>query len=235
MAKSSCSTRILNLIKKSSLKSIDKDDAIDKINIAVLEAKKTNLDQVDIDRISKEVTEQVKAQKKINKINAVNDEILVRKKVQELLDTFDGDEQEGLIALLVGSNRLTMGARSSVGVAQNAAQGQLVAAFDAEVTANNLDGMFDKADGKLQEELAITQQQISEGMEVTTKNQDIKKLAEIMEKHSELTRQALNARGANIPKMWGYVVRQSHDQFNVRAAANRLGKNIEEIVLKYSI
>ena len=229
MAKSSCSTRILNLIKKSSLKSIDKDDAIDKINIAVLEAKKTNLDQVDIDRISKEVTEQVKAQKKINKINAVNDEILVRKKVQELLDTFDGDEQEGLIALLVGSNRLTMGARSSVGVAQNAAQGQLVAAFDAEVTANNLDGMFDKADGKLQEEHAITQQQISEGMEVTTKNQDIKKLAEIMEKHSELTRQALNARGANIPKMWGYVVRQSHDQFNVRAAANRLGKNLDEI------
>jgi len=229
MAKNSCSTRILNLIKKSSLKSIDQQDAIDKINIAVLEAKKTNLDQVDIDKISKKVTEQIKAQKKINKINAVNDEILVRKKVQELLDTFDGDEQEGLIALLVGSNRLTLGARSSVGVAQNAAQGQLVAAFDAEVTANNLDGMFDKADSKLQEELAITQQQISEGMEVTTKNPDIKKLAEIMEKHSELTRQALNARGANIPKMWGYVVRQSHDQFNVRAAANRLGKNLDEI------
>ena len=230
MAKSSCSTRISNLIKKSSLKSIDQQDAIDKINIAVLEAKKTNLDQVDIDKISKKVTEQVKAQKKINKINAVNDEILVRKKVQELLDTFDGDEQEGLIALLVGSNRLTLGARSSVGVAQNAAQGQLVASFDAEVTANNLDGMFDKADARLQEELAITQQQISEGMEVTTKNPDIKKLAEIMEKHSELTRQALNARGANIPKMWGYVVRQSHDQFNVRAAANRLGKNVDDII-----
>ena len=230
MAKSSCSTRILNLIKKSSIKSVDQQDLIDKINIAVLEAKKTNLDQVDIDKISKEVTEQVKAQKKINKINAVNDEILVRKKVQELLETFDGDEQEGLIALLVGSNRLTLGARSSVGVAQNAAQGQLVASFDAEVTANGLDGMFDKADARLQEELAITQQQISEGMEVTTKNPDIKKLAEIMEKHSELTRQALNARGANIPKMWGYVVRQSHDQFNVRAAANRLGKNVDDII-----
>ena len=230
MAKSSCATRILNLIKKSSIKSVDQQDLIDKINIAVLEAKKTNLDQVDIDRISKEVTEQVKAQKKINKINAVNDEILVRKKVQELLETFDGDEQEGLIALLVGSNRLTLGARSSVGVAQNAAQGQLVASFDAEVTANGLDGMFDKADARLQEELAITQQQISEGMEVTTKNPDIKKLAEIMEKHSELTRQALNARGANIPKMWGYIVRQSHDQFNVRAAANRLGKNVNDII-----
>ena len=230
MAKSSCSTRISNLIKKSSLKSLDKDDVIRKIEDAILDAKKTNLDQVDIDRISQEVTEQVKAQKKINKINAINDEILVRKKVQELLETFDGDEQEGLIALLVGSNRLTLGARSSVGVAQNAAQGQLVASFDAEVTANNLDGMFDKADARLQEELAITQQQISEGIEVTTKNPQIKKLAEIMEKHSELTRQALNARGANIPKMWGYVVRQSHDQFNVRAAANRLGKNVDDII-----
>jgi len=235
MAKSSCSTRILNLIKKSSIKSVDQQDLIDKINIAVLEAKKTNLDQVDIDKISKEVTEQIKAQKKINKINAVNDEILVRKKVQELIETFDGDEQEGLIALLVGSNRLTLGARSSVGVAQNAAQGQLVASFDAEVTANGLDGMFDKADARLQEELAITQQQISEGMEVTTKNPDIKKLAEIMEKHSELTRQALNARGANIPKMWGYVVRQSHDQFNVRAAANRLGKNVDDIIADPSL
>ena len=229
MAKSGCSTRILNLIKKSSLKSLDKDDVIRKIEDAILDAKKTNLDQVDIDKISKDITEQVKAEKKINKINAVNDEILVRKKVQELLETFDGDEQEGLIALLVGSNRLTLGARSSVGVAQNAAQGQLVASFDAEVTANGLDGMFDKADARLQEELAVTQQQISEGTEITTKNKDVKKLAEIMEKHSEIARQALNARGANIPKMWGYVVKQSYDQFNVRAAANRLGKNLNEI------
>jgi len=75
MAKSSCSTRILNLIKKSSLKSIDKDDVIRKIQDAVLDAKKTNLDQVDVDKISKNVTEEIKKQKKINKINAVNDEI----------------------------------------------------------------------------------------------------------------------------------------------------------------
>jgi len=228
--KNSCVTRITNSINRSSIKGVEKQELINKIEQAVAERKKTNLDQVDIDKISEDITEQIKAEKKINKINAVNDEILVRKKVQELLETFDGDEQEGLIALLVGSNRLTLGARSSVGVAQNAAQGQLVASFDAEVTANGLDGMFDKADARLQEELAITQQQISEGMEVTTKNPDIKKLAEIMEKHSELTRQALNARGANIPKMWGYVVRQSHDQFNVRAAANRLGKNVDDII-----
>jgi len=229
MAKNSCVTRIVNSINKSSIKSVDKQELINKIKTAVAESKKTNLDKVDIDRISKDVTEQIKAQKKINKINAVNDEILIRKKVEELLENFKGDEQEGLIALLVGSNRLTTGSRTSVGVAQNAAQGQLIAAFDAEVTAAGLDGMFDRADARLQEELAITMEEISLGKETTTKNKDVKKLAEIMEKHSELTRTALNERGANIAKMWGYVVKQSHDQFNVRAAANRLGKNLEEI------
>ena len=229
MAKNSCVTRIINSINKSSIKSVDKQELINKIKTAVAESKKTNLDKVDIDRISKDVTEQIKAQKKINKINAVNDEILIRKKVEELLENFKGDEQEGLIALLVGSNRLTTGSRTSVGVAQNAAQGQLIAAFDAEVTAAGLDGMFDRADARLQEELAITMEEISLGKETTTKNKDVKKLAEIMEKHSELTRTALNERGANIAKMWGYVVKQSHDQFNVRAAANRLGKNLDEI------
>ena len=229
MAKNSCITRIVNSINKSRITSVDKQELINKIKIAIADTKKTNLDRVDIDRISKDVTEQIKAQKRINKINAINDEILIRKKVEELLANFKGDEQEGLIALLVGSNRLTTGSRTSVGVAQNAAQGQLIAAFDAEVTAAGLDGMFDKADARLQEELAITMEEISLGKETTTKNKDVKKLAEIMEKHSELTRQALNERGANIAKMWGYVVKQSHDQFNVRAAANRLGKNLSEI------
>ena len=229
MAKNSCITRIVNSINKSRITSVDKQELINKIKIAIADTKKTNLDRVDIDRISKDVTEQIKAQKRINKINAINDEILIRKKVEELLENFKGDEQEGLIALLVGSNRLTTGSRTSVGVAQNAAQGQLIAAFDAEVTAAGLDGMFDKADARLQEELAITMEEISLGKETTTKNKDVKKLAEIMEKHSELTRQALNERGANIAKMWGYVVKQSHDQFNVRAAANRLGKNLSEI------
>jgi len=163
MAKNSCVTRIVNSINKSSIKSVDKQELINKIKTAVAESKKTNLDKVDIDRISKDVTEQIKAQKKINKINAVNDEILIRKKVEELLENFKGDEQEGLIALLVGSNRLTTGSRTSVGVAQNAAQGQLIAAFDAEVTAAGLDGMFDRADARLQEELAITMEEISLG------------------------------------------------------------------------
>jgi hypothetical protein len=88
--------------------------------------------------------------KKINKINAVNDEILMRENVENILKNFKNDEAEGLIALMVGSNTLTLGARSSVASAQNAAQGILIADFNDEIDASGLFEMFDKADTKLQ-------------------------------------------------------------------------------------
>ena len=64
---------------------------------------------------------------------------------------------------------------------------------------------------------------------VTEKNPQIRKLAEIMEEYSETIRQKLNDRGANIAKMWGYIVKQSHDPYNVRNAANTLGRNLDDI------
>ena len=233
MAIDSCVTRIANSIKKSSITAVEKQELISQIKSAVAQAKKAKLkaklDKVDIDKISTDITEQIKIQKKINKINAVNDEILMRENVENVLKNFKNDEAEGLISLMVGSNTLTLGARSSVASAQNAAQGILIADFNDEIDASGLFEMFDKADTKLQNELANTQEQISKGIEITNQNPKVVKLATIMEKHSELTRQKLNARGANIPKMWGYVVKQSNDQFNVRAAANRLGKNLDQI------
>jgi len=74
--KNSCVTRITNSINRSSIKGVEKQELINKIEKAVAERKKTNLDQVEIDKISEDITEQIKAEKKINKINAVNDEIL---------------------------------------------------------------------------------------------------------------------------------------------------------------
>jgi len=59
---------------------------------------------------------------------------------------------------------------------------------------------------------------------ITEKNPEIVKLATLMHEYSEMVRMKLNDRGANIGKLWGYVVRQSHDPYLVRDAANRLGK-----------
>ena len=231
MAKNTCLTRVESLLKGSSIKSVKRDEIINLIKQSIAEKKRAGIDSVNVDKIAKDVTEQIKAQKIQDKINAVNDEILVRKKVEEQLENFKDDPENGLISLLVGTNELTTGARQSVGVAQNAAQGQLIAGFNAELKNANLEGMFDKADTRLQEEISITMEEISLGTEVTTKNKDVKKLATIMVNYSELVRQKLNARGANIEKMWGYIVKQSYDQFNVRAAANRLNKKLEEITV----
>ena len=242
MAKNTCLTRVESLLKGSSIKSVKRDEIINLIKQSIAEKKLSGIDEVNVDKIAKDVTEQIKAQKKQDKINALNDEILVRKKVEEQLENFKDDPENGLISLLVGTNELTLGARQSVGVAQNAAQGQLIAGFNAELKNAGVDQFFANADMATQERIAIAMEEFAQqktdiekrtGLKppVTETNQDIKKVAEIMESYSELVRQKLNARGANIEKMWGYVVKQSYDQFNVRAAANRLNKKLEEITV----
>jgi len=242
MAKNTCLTRVESLLKGSSIKSVKRDEIINLIKQSIAEKKLSGIDEVNVDKIAKDVTEQIKAQKKQDKINALNDEILVRKKVEEQLENFKDDPENGLISLLVGTNELTIGARQSVGVAQNAAQGQLIAGFNAELKNAGVDQFFANADMATQERIAIAMEEFAQqktdiekrtGLKppVTETNQDIKKVAEIMESYSELVRQKLNARGANIEKMWGYVVKQSYDQFNVRAAANRLNKKLEEITV----
>ncbi len=61
---------------------------------------------------------------------------------------------------------------------------------------------------------------------VTETNPDIIRLAEVLESYSEMIRIKLNDRGANIGKLWGYIVRQSHDPYLVRDAAKVLGQKI---------
>jgi len=238
MAKNTCLTRVESLLKGSSIKSVKRDEIINLIKQSIAEKKLSGIDEVNVDKIAKDVTEQIKAQKKQDKINALNDEILVRKKVEEQLENFKDDPENGLISLLVGTNELTLGARQSVGVAQNAAQGQLIAGVNAELKNAKVDQFFANADTSTQERIAIAMEEFAQkksdlGIKppVTEKNSDIRKVAEILENYSELVRQKLNARGANIEKIWGYVVKQSYDQFNVRAAANRLNKKLEEITV----
>ena len=162
MAKNTCLTRVENLLKGSSIKSVKRAEIINLIQQSMAEKKLSGMDEVNIDKISKDVTEQIKAQKKQDKINAVNDEILVRKKVEEQLENFKDDPENGLISLLVGTNELTTGARQSVGVAQNAAQGQLIAGFNAELKNAGVDKIFADADMATQERIAIAMEEFAQ-------------------------------------------------------------------------
>ena len=239
-----CLIRVENLLKKSSIAGTKKEEIVNLIKQSIAEKKLSNIDEVNVDAVAKDVSEQIKLQKKINKRNAIENEIKVRRLTELVLTEFEDNPLEGLTAIMVGSNNRVVAARSSAAVQQNATVNQLIAGFNAKLRAAGVDDLFDKGlDGiseaevqrrvtrtmyELSSEPTVTQQRIGEKPRVTETNKDIIKLAEIMESYSEMIRQKLNDRGANIQKLWGYIVKQSHDPASIRNAAAILGvKNIE--------
>jgi len=235
-----CLLRVEELLRKSSIKAAKKDEIINQIKIAQAEKKISSIDEINVDKVAQEVSEQIKLEKKINKRNALENEIKGRKYVEYILDNFNDNPQEGLISILVGTNRRVTGARSAVSVQQHASVNQLIAGFNQKLRENNVTVMFDKMDKETQRRVVRTMYELNQkktyveeltGLEPPVKetNPDILKLAKIMEEYSETIRLKLNDRGANIQKLWGYIVRQSHDPYSIRDAAKKLGKNLDEI------
>jgi len=235
-----CLLRVEELLKKSSIKAAKKDEIINQIKIAQAEKRITSIDEINVDKVAKEVSDQIKLEKKINKRNALENEIKGRKYVEYILDNFNDNPQEGLVSILVGTNRRVTGARSAVSVQQHASVNQLIAGFNQKLRQNNVTTLFEKMDKETQRRVVRTMYELNQkktyleeltGLEPPIKetNPDIIKLAKIMEEYSETIRLKLNDRGANIQKLWGYIVRQSHDPYSIRDAAKKLGKNLDEI------
>jgi len=240
MAKNTCITRIENLLKESSFTGVKKDEIINSLKQAMAERRLNRIDEINVDDIAKDVSSQIKAQKIIDRANALNDEIIRRKRTQFIIDNYQGVEEEGLMALIVGSNELRPGARDSVAVAQDTVQANLVNSFKQKIREAGLDKLFTNADLKTQKRIAQVMEEAGAQQTdiekragtkppITEKNPEIKKLGIIMEEHSEAVRMMLNDRGANIPKLWGWVVKHNHDQFNVRAATETLGMKLSDV------
>ena len=212
-----CLIRVEKLLKKSSIAGTKKEEIVNLIKQSIAEKKLSNIDEVNVDVVAKDVSEQIKLQKKINKRNAIENEIKVRRLTELVLTEFTDNPLEGLTAIMVGSNNRVVAARSSAAVQQNATVNQLIVGFNAKLRAAGVDDLFDKGlDGiseaevqrrvtrtmyELSSEQTVTQQRIGEKPRVTETNPDIIKLAEIMESYSEMIRQKLNDRGANIQKL----------------------------------
>ena len=235
-----CLLRVEELLRKSSIKAAKKDEIINQIKIAQAEKRITSIDEINVDKVAQEVSDQIKLEKKINKRNALENEIKGRKYVEYILDNFNDSPQEGLISILVGTNRRVTGARSAVSVQQHASVNQLIAGFNQKLRQNNVTTLFEKMDKKTQRRVVNAMYELNQkktyieeltGLEPPVKetNPDILKLAKIMEEYSETIRLKLNDRGANIQKLWGYIVIQSHDPYSIRDAAKKLGKNLDEM------
>ena len=145
MAKNVCITRIENLLKESSFTGVKKDEIMNSLKQAMAERRVNRIDEINVDAIAKDVSAQIKAQKIIDRANALNDEIIRRKKTQFIIDNYQGVEEEGLMAAIVGSNELRPGARDSVAVAQDVAQADLINSFKQKVREAKLDKLFTDA------------------------------------------------------------------------------------------
>tara|TARA_R100000805_G_scaffold2604_1_gene3625 strand:+ start:3194 stop:5230 length:2037 start_codon:yes stop_codon:yes gene_type:complete len=234
-----CLIRVEKLLKGSSLKSDIKDEILSTIKKVQAEKKIAKLDDINVDAVAKDVKEQIKLQKQINKRNAQENEVKVRNLTEYVYENFKGEEDEGLISILVGSNRQRLGARESVSSQQIASTNSLITGFNMKMKEAKVDELFLNMDKDTQLKVARVMYELNQRQTSVEKLADIKpivgetdprikKLGEVMEEYSEMVRTKLNDRGANIGKLWGYMVRQSHDPFTVRNAADVLNlKNIE--------
>jgi len=227
MAQDKCFIRVKNLLDKSSISSTKADEILTEIKKAQGELKISSLDSVNADSIAKTILEKKKVDKQIKKRNALENEIKIRNYVDYVLREFPENPEEGLIAILVGSNDQKIGARESVALKQFSTYRQLLAGFDQKLKDANLDSFFANTTEAIDRKIARAMEQISKGEPVTETIPEIKKIAEIMENYSEMIRKQMNNRGANIPKLFGWIVRQTHDAYKVRDAARVLGKTVD--------
>ena len=213
-----CLVRIEDSLSKSGL---NKDEA-ESILKAIREAEsKTNLKEADDAvnaALAKEIKDKAEIQKKINKLNAIEDEIKIRDWVEWNLANFKDNPKEGMTALLVGTNWQRMGARDSVAAAQDAYYKNLVISFNAKLKEAGVDDLFAKANSDVERKISRVIWELGEGKAVTEKNADIVKLAKVIEDFSETVRKKYNNYGANIEKLPGWIIRQSSDPFQLRNA-----------------
>jgi hypothetical protein len=157
-----CLIRLENLLRGSSVRGNLKDEILSTIKKVQAEKKISKLDDINVDAIAKDVKEQIKLQKRINKRNAIENEIKVRNLTEYVYENFKGEEDEGLISILVGSNRQTVGARESVATQQNSAVNNLITGFNAKLREAGLDDFFSKMDKDTQRRVANVMFELSQ-------------------------------------------------------------------------
>lgn len=232
MAKDRCIDRLEKTLKQSSISSAKAEDIIQSIKNAQKEVRLDNLDNELSEQVAKKILKEQQIAKKIKQRNALEDEIKIRNTVEYVIREFPNNPAEGLTAVLVGSNLQKVGSRASVALAQLSEYRMLVSAFQEKLRQNNLVELFANANEDIDRRTARTIWELGEKKTITEKNENIIKLATVMSEFSESVRKKLNNLGANIDKLPGWIVRQTHDPMQIRNAADVLklknNKNVAE-------
>jgi hypothetical protein len=233
MAKDKCIDVVAQALKRGNVSQEQAADIIDNIRKTQREAKLENLDNTLKDELANKILKEQQITKKIKERNAIENEIKIRKAVDSVINNFKGDEVEGLSSILVGSNLEKVGSRASAALSQLSEYRKLSSAFYEKLRQNNLVELFADANEDIDRRLSKTIWELGEGKTLTEKNKNIIKLANVMSDYSESVRLKLNNLGANIGKLPGWIVRQTHDPFQIRNAAKVLkelsGKQADDL------
>lgn len=233
MAKDKCIDVVAQALKRGNVSQEQAADIIDNIRKTQREAKLENLDNTLKDELANKILKEQQITKKIKERNAIENEIKIRKAVDSVINNFKGDEVEGLSSILVGSNLEKVGSRASAALSQLSEYRKLSSAFYEKLRQNNLVELFADANEDIDRRLSKTIWELGDGKQITETNKNIIKLANVMSDYSESVRLRLNNLGANIGKLPGWIVRQTHDPFQIRNAAKVLkelsGKQADDL------
>jgi hypothetical protein len=233
MAKNKCIDVVAQALKRGNVSQEQAEDILNTITKIQKESKIENLDNALKDELAKKVLKEQQISKKIKERNAIENEIKIRKAVDSVIVNFKGNEEEGLSAILVGSNLEKAGSRASAALSQLSEYRKLSSAFYEKLRQNKLVEFFSEANEDIDRRVSRTIWELGEGKSVTETRKEVIKLAKIMSDYSESVRLKLNNLGANIGKLPGWIVRQTHDPFQIRNAAKVLkelsGKQADDL------
>ncbi len=233
MAKNKCIDVVAQALKRGNVSQEQAEDILNTITKIQKESKIENLDNALKDELAKKVLKEQQISKKIKERNAIENEIKIRKAVDSVIVNFKGNEEEGLSAILVGSNLEKAGSRASAALSQLSEYRKLSSAFYEKLRQNKLVEFFSEANEDIDRRVSRTIWELGEGKSVTETRKEVIDLAKIMSDYSESVRLKLNNLGANIGKLPGWIVRQTHDPFQIRNAAKVLkelsGKQADDL------
>lgn len=133
-----------------------------------------------------------------------------------VMSEFKGNEAEGVKALLAGSQFKRRGARLSVDAEQKGFEGEWVGGIIAEMERENLWRLF-TSETMARETARALYLMGDAKADMSGLPKEAVKMAEIIHRYQEDARGTQNRFGAWIRDMKGYIVRQTHDMFRIRA------------------
>ena len=167
-------------------------------------------------RAAEELGQQEKLAKVIEARNKAINTRIAAERLAFLRDSFADRPDIGLSAILVGRNEARAGSRSSAAAEQYQLRSKYLSGLNYDL--EQADVLKFMAAGTNDAEIADAMWRIGSQQKTDGLRPESVKIAEIVTKWQESARLDANKAGAWIGKTPGYIARQGHDMFKIRAA-----------------